>query len=175
LPRQVAEGELHIHLPLRKFPLLGQLAEAVQLLRHPAQDFLQKVLAEVPVVHLQIDVFLDDRVASLPKDGGEGWEAEIGFGGEPIGREDEQNLHLPAAGGFRGLSMELNQLLRRPLALRVLDAHAGLLSYRSQTEKDQKANELDYKDSLFYGRGGRRVKGGRAAGHPHWSCAPGTR
>src|SRR4029077_13847215 len=100
----------------------------------PAQDFLQEVLAEVPVVHFEVDVFLDNGMAGLTEDGGEGGKAQIGFGGEPVRRIDEQHFHLPAAGGFGGFTMEHNQLLGSPFALRILNPHSGSLSYL-QTDK----------------------------------------
>jgi hypothetical protein len=65
-------------------------------------------------------------MAGLAEDGGEGGKAQIGFGGEPIGREDEQDLHLPAAGGFGGLAMQEDQFFGGPFALRILDLHPGL-------------------------------------------------
>jgi hypothetical protein len=64
-------------------------------------------------------------MAGLAEDGGEGGKGEIGFGGEPIGRKDEQDLHLPAAGGFEALAIEEDQLLGGSLTLRILDLHAG--------------------------------------------------
>ena len=83
LAGEIAQGQLHVHFPFGQLTLFGQLAQAVQLLWHPAQDLLEEVLAEVPVVHFEVDVFLDDGMAGLAEDGGEGGKAEIGFGGEP--------------------------------------------------------------------------------------------
>ncbi len=68
----IAECQLQIHLVRIEISLLGKLPQPIELLRYPTQDLLQKVLAEVPVPHLQIDVFLDDRMAGLAEDGGEG-------------------------------------------------------------------------------------------------------
>jgi hypothetical protein len=62
-------------------------------------------------------------MAGFTEHGGEGGKAEIGFGGEPIGREDQQNLHLPAGGGFEALAIQENQLFRRSLTLRILYFH----------------------------------------------------
>lgn len=44
---------------------------SLELLRYLAQNFLQEVLAEVPVLHLEVDVFLDIRMAGLVKDSGD--------------------------------------------------------------------------------------------------------
>src|SRR5207344_3234667 len=126
LPGQVAECYLQIHLTGIQVACSRQLAQTVELLRHPAQDFLQEVLAEVPVVHLEIDVFLDDGMACLTENGGEGGKAEVGFGGEPVRGEDQHDLHLPAAGGFGRLSMELDEFFGGPFALGVFDLHASL-------------------------------------------------
>ena len=98
LTRHVAQRQLHVHLPVGQFALIGELPEAIKLLGDLAEDFLQEILAEVPVPHLQIDVFLDNRVARFAEDRSERWEAKIRLGGEPVGREDQHDLHLPAAG-----------------------------------------------------------------------------
>ena len=139
LPGQITERQLQIHLVGIQIALLRQLAEPVELLRHPAQDFLQEVLAEVPVVHFEVDVFLNDRMAGLTEDGGEGGKAEIGFGGIPVRREDQHDLHLPAAGGFGGLAMEQDQFFGGPFALRILNPHTGLIL--SATADDKKQSE----------------------------------
>ena len=82
-------------------------------------------------------------MAGLTEDGGEGGKAQIGFGGEPVRRVDEQHLHLPAAGGFGGFTMEHDQLLRSPFALRILNPHSDLiLSYTRMTRNCQKAKGL---------------------------------
>src|ERR1041385_2192472 len=116
LVAEIAESHLQIYFSGVQITSLRELAEAVELLRHTAQDFLQEVLAEVPVPHFEVDVFLDDGMAGLT----EGGKAEIGFRWEPVRRVDEQHFHLPAAGGFGGFTMEHDQLLRSPLALRIL-------------------------------------------------------
>ena len=41
---------------------------SLELLRYFAQNFLQEVLAEVPVLHLEVDVFLDIRMAGVVQD-----------------------------------------------------------------------------------------------------------
>ncbi len=101
----IAERELQFHLSFAQLSVPGELAQPVQLPGHPAQDLLQKVFAEVPVPHLQIDVFLNDRMAGLAEDGGQGWEAEIGFGGKPIRREEQQHFQLPTAGSVELLAI----------------------------------------------------------------------
>jgi len=126
LPADVAERHLHVHLIVGQLALPGELAEAVELLGDFAEDFLQEVFAEVPVPHLQIHVFLDDGVAGFAEDGGEGGEAQIGFGGVPVGREDEHHLHLPAGGFEGGLALELDQLLGGSVTLRIFNPHTGL-------------------------------------------------
>ena len=127
LPRDITQCQLQFDLGFAQLPLLGRLAEPVELLRHPAQDFLQKVLAEVPVPHLQIDVFLNDRMAGLAEDGGEGGKGEVGLAGEPVGREDQEHFHLPATGGLELLAIEEDQLLGGSLTLRILYFHRELV------------------------------------------------
>jgi len=63
-------------------------------------------------------------MAGFAEDGGEGGKAQIGFGGEPIGRKNQENLHFPAGGLKRRFSVELNQLFGSAVTLRILDAHA---------------------------------------------------
>jgi len=65
------------------------------------------------------------KLAGLAEDGGQGWKAQIGFRGVPVRREDQHDLHLPAAGGFQGLTMQQNQFFGGPFALRILHFHEG--------------------------------------------------
>ncbi|BCA53718.1 hypothetical protein W02_08580 [Nitrospira sp. KM1] len=66
-------------------------------------------------------------MAGFPEDGGEGREAEVGFGRIPIGREDQHHLHLPAAGLEGSFALELDQLVGGPLTLGILNPHTGLV------------------------------------------------
>jgi len=123
LARQFAERQLQIHFPGFQIAFLRQLPEPVQLLRHLLEDTLEKVLAEVPVVHFQIDVFLDDGMAGGAEDGGQGRQAQIGFGGVPVRRKDQHHLHLPPARGFRRPAMQLDQFEAGFLALGIFNFH----------------------------------------------------
>jgi hypothetical protein len=111
-------------------------------------------------------------MAGLTEDGGEGGKAEIGFGGIPVRREDEQDLHLPAAGGFRGLSMELDQFFGSPFALRILNPHTGLRSYPLT---DKKQSESQGVTGVLYGRGRTGVKGGEAVARQSFLLAEAPR
>jgi hypothetical protein len=122
--REVAEGQLQVPFPFFQVALLGELPEPVQLLGHPPQHLLEEVLAEVPVVHLQIDVFLDDGMAGGTEHGSERGQAEVGFGGIPIRRKDQHHVDLSPAGCLLGgAPMELYQFLGGLRPLGVLHAH----------------------------------------------------
>ena len=114
------------------------------------QDFLQKLLAEVPVPHLAVDVFLNDRMPGLAENGCKRGQTEIRFGGIPVRREDQHHFHLPTAGLKGCPAVELNELLRRPIPLRILDFHSGLPTLFNYLN-DWKANGLDSKKSIVRG------------------------
>ena len=68
-------------------------------------------------------------MAGLTEDGGEGGKGEVWLAGEPVRREDQHDLHLPAAGGLGSLPLEQNQLFGGPFALRILNAHRDLVPF----------------------------------------------
>ena len=95
------------------------------MLGHFLEYTSQKVLTEVPIIHFEVDVLLDDLMPSGSEHGRESGETEIGFGGVPVGGEDQHDLHLPTACGFRGLPMQLNQSRTGPFPFRIVYFHAS--------------------------------------------------
>jgi hypothetical protein len=99
-------------------------------------------------------------VAGLAEDGGERGKRKVGFRGIPIGREDQHDLHLPAAGGFKLLAIEEDQFLGGPFTLGILDFHRRLI-LRSP---DREAREIvrmpiGYNENVFYEGGSLICKG----------------
>ncbi len=123
LTRQFAERQLQIRFPGFEVALLRQLPETVQLLRHLLEDPLQEILAEVPIVHLEVDVFLDDGMAGGTEHGGKGRQTQIGFGWIPVRREDQHHLHLPPTLGFGCPAMQLDQIETGLFTFGIFDFH----------------------------------------------------
>jgi hypothetical protein len=65
-------------------------------------------------------------MAGFAEDGGEGGKAQIRLGWEPVGRKNQENLHLPGGGVFKALAIQENELFRRTLTLRILYFHREL-------------------------------------------------
>ena len=71
--------------------------------------------------------------------------------------------------------MEQDKFFGGPFALRILYPHEARLLYRTGTLKSSECQGVRLANGILYGRRRTGVKGGRAAGHPRCSRAPGTR
>ena len=118
-----AQGQLQLGFFLREPPVAGQSFQTIQLLGHAFQRALEKIRAEIPIVHLEVDVLLHHVMPGTAQERGQRRETQIGLGGIPIRREEQHDLLLRPAVILRCRATPFQELRADQPALIIVDPH----------------------------------------------------
>ena len=122
-PRAFAQGHLQLGFFFREPTVPGQSFQPVQLLGHAFQHALEKIRAEIPIVHLEVDVLLHHVVPGPTQKRRQRRETQVGLGGIPIRGEEQHDLFPGPAVTLRFRATLLQKLGADQPAFIIVDPH----------------------------------------------------